>query len=99
MATLPSRPSVTREDILEAAAQIFRRKGYHATSMQDIARAVRLQKASLYHHVSSKQDILVALLDRALDLLIAAMQEVLASIRSPSAARSGKDAPLAPGEA
>ncbi len=37
--------------------------------MADIARAVNLQKASLYHHVSSKQEILLALLDRALDLL------------------------------
>ena len=38
--------------------------------MQDIAEAVSLQKASLYHHVHSKQEILLALLDRALDLLI-----------------------------
>ncbi|MBT7783873.1 MAG: TetR/AcrR family transcriptional regulator, partial [Anaerolineae bacterium] len=52
-----------------AAAQIFRIKGYHATSMSDIAGAVNLQKASLYHHVSSKQDILLELLDQALELL------------------------------
>ena len=77
------RSSVTREDILEAAARIFRRKGYHAASMQDIARAVHLQKASLYHHVSSKQEILVALLDQALDLLIEQMQHVLAMEVSP----------------
>jgi len=38
--------------------------------MQDIAKAVNLQKASLYHHVSSKQEILLALLDRALELLL-----------------------------
>ena len=41
---------MTRDDILDAAAQIFRQKGYHAASMQDIAEAVNLQKASLYHH-------------------------------------------------
>ncbi|PWH12913.1 MAG: TetR/AcrR family transcriptional regulator [Anaerolineae bacterium] len=69
---------MTRDQILEAAAQIFRQKGYHAASMQDIADAVKLQKASLYHHVHSKQDILLALLDRALDVLIAGMQKVLA---------------------
>lgn len=69
---------MTREQILQAAAQIISRKGYHAASMQDIAQAVRLQKASLYHHVSSKQDILLALLDQALDLLIANMLEVMA---------------------
>src|SRR5512135_3495836 len=60
---------MTREDILEAAAQVFRQKGFHGASMQDIAEAVNLQKASLYHHVSSKQEILLALLDRALELL------------------------------
>jgi AcrR family transcriptional regulator len=38
--------------------------------MQDIAKAVKLQKPSLYHHVSSKQDILLAILDRALELLL-----------------------------
>ena len=61
---------MTREDILEAAAQVFRQKGFHGASMQDIASAVSLQKASLYHHVSSKQEILLALLDRALELLL-----------------------------
>jgi AcrR family transcriptional regulator len=60
---------MTREDILEAAAQVFRQKGFHGASMKDIAEAVNLQKASLYHHVSSKQEILLALLDRALELL------------------------------
>jgi len=61
---------MTRENILEAAAQVFRQKGFHGSSMQDIAEAVNLQKASLYHHVSSKQEILLALLDRALELLL-----------------------------
>ena len=61
---------MTRDDILEAAAQIFRQKGFHGASMEDIARAVNLQKPSLYHHVSSKQEILLALLDRALELLL-----------------------------
>jgi AcrR family transcriptional regulator len=68
---------MTRDEILFAAAQIFSQKGFHATSMQDIAEAVNLQKASLYYHVSSKQEILVDVLDRALDLLIANMEEVM----------------------
>jgi len=61
---------MTRDDILDAAAQVFHQKGFHGASMTDIADAVNLQKASLYHHVSSKQEILLALLDRALDMLI-----------------------------
>lgn len=69
---------MTREDILEAAAQVFRQKGFHGASMQDIARAVSLQKASLYHHVSSKQEILLALLNRALELLLERISEISA---------------------
>jgi TetR/AcrR family transcriptional regulator, cholesterol catabolism regulator len=47
--------------------------------MQDIAQAVHLQKASLYHHVQSKQEILLSILNQALDLLIEDMQEVMAA--------------------
>ena len=60
---------MTREKILEAAAQIFSQKGYHATSMNDIASAVNLQKASLYYHVENKQEILLSLLEEALELV------------------------------
>ncbi|MEJ5224526.1 MAG: TetR/AcrR family transcriptional regulator [Anaerolineales bacterium] len=69
---------MTRDDILESAAQVFRQKGFHGASMADIAEAVQLQKASLYHHFSSKQEILVELLDRALDMVSTQMQSVMA---------------------
>jgi AcrR family transcriptional regulator len=69
---------MNRNQILEASAKIIRQKGYHAASMQDIADAVNLQKASLYHHFSSKQEILLALLDQALDMLIEQVSAVLA---------------------
>jgi len=71
-------------DIIQAAAQIFRLKGYNGTSMQDIADAVELQKASLYHHISGKQEILVSILDQALDLLIADLESVIGSDASPA---------------
>lgn len=74
---------MSRADIIQAAAQIFRKKGYHATSMQDIADAVNLQKASLYHHVENKQDILFTILEHALDLLIGDMRAVVDSDLSP----------------
>jgi AcrR family transcriptional regulator len=77
---------MTREEILETAALIFSEKGFHATSMQDIADAVNLQKASLYHHISSKQELLVEVLDRALDLLIARMEVVMADAPPPDEA-------------
>ena len=72
-----------RSDIIDAAAQIFRQKGYHAASMQDIADAVHLQKASLYHHVDSKQDLLFTILNKALDLLIDDLTEIVDSELPP----------------
>jgi AcrR family transcriptional regulator len=74
---------MNKEQILEVAAQIIRQKGFHATSMQDIADAVSLQKASLYHHVASKQEILLELLDQALDLITESVTQVIRQDISP----------------
>ena len=68
---------MNKDQILEVAAQIIRQKGFHATSMQDIADGVSLQKASLYHHVASKQEILLELLDQALDLITDSVTQVM----------------------
>ncbi|KXK15264.1 MAG: transcriptional regulator, TetR family [Chloroflexi bacterium OLB14] len=67
---------MTRDDILDTAAQVFRKKGFHGASMADIAEALGVQKPSLYHHVKSKQEILLALLDRALDMLIEHIEKI-----------------------
>ena len=74
---------MTREEILGAAAGIIGAKGFEATSMQDIATAVNLQKASLYHHFSSKQEILLAILDHALYLLTNRLEGVRSASLSP----------------
>ena len=74
---------MTKEGILEAAALIFSEKGYHATSMQDIADAVNLQKASLYYHFESKQEILGDILDNALDLINNQLELVLSQSLTP----------------
>jgi AcrR family transcriptional regulator len=47
-----------KEHILDEAARLFRQKGYAATSVQDVAEAVGIKAASLYNHISSKQEIL-----------------------------------------
>ena len=52
----PSR----RQDILDHAVSLFLGKGYAGTSMSDLARAVGIQKASLYHHFPSKEVLFTA---------------------------------------
>jgi AcrR family transcriptional regulator len=74
---------MTRKEILDASAQIFSQKGYHGTSMQDIAAAVNLQKASLYYHVSSKQEILFELLNRGLLILTEEVDQVISASNPP----------------
>jgi AcrR family transcriptional regulator len=54
--------------ILETAARLICDRGYDATSMQDIAAACRLTKAGLYHHVQSKEQLLLAIMTYGMDV-------------------------------
>lgn len=54
-----------RRAIEDVASDLFRAHGYAGTSVRDIARALQLQGASLYAHVTSKEDVLWAIVDRA----------------------------------
>jgi AcrR family transcriptional regulator len=54
-----------RREIEDAASVLFRERGYAATSVRDIARALEIQGASLYAHVASKEEMLWAIVDRA----------------------------------
>jgi AcrR family transcriptional regulator len=58
------------ERIRLAAVELFRDRGYHGTSVRDLAQVVSMETASLYYHYPSKQDILLALMDRTMDDLI-----------------------------
>ena len=50
--------SARRSELTRIAAQLFAEKGYHGTSIGDLADALGVQKGSLYHHIESKQDLL-----------------------------------------
>ena len=54
-----------RQAIEDVASDLFRERGYAATSIRDIARALSMQGASLYAHVTSKEDVLWAIVNRA----------------------------------
>ena len=47
-----------RSELTRQAARLFAEKGYHGTSIGDLAEAMGVQKGSLYAHISSKQDLL-----------------------------------------
>jgi len=50
--------STRRNELTRQAARLFAEKGYHGTSIGDLAEAMGVQKGSLYAHISSKQDLL-----------------------------------------
>src|SRR6266849_7847620 len=66
------------EEVYRAALRLFREKGYHATSMQDIAAAVGLYKGSLYHYIGGKEDLLVQVFERAMGTLLADVERIVA---------------------
>jgi len=71
------------ERILEVAMKVFRERGYHAASMQEIADVVGMQKGSLYYYISGKQELLFRILERAIDTITARVDEIYRSDLSP----------------
>jgi AcrR family transcriptional regulator len=65
--TLATRPRET--ELMAAATMLFRRRGFHATSMQDLAEALGMNRGSLYHYIASKDDLLWTILVGAFDRL------------------------------
>lgn len=72
-----------KEIIKEQAAKLFRKRGYNATSMRNIAKAVGMQAASLYNHTESKQEILQDLCMPIAQLFSKGMKDVQNSSLSP----------------
>ena len=60
-------PQTRRIEICRTAAQIFRDRGYDATSVSDIARALGITKAGLYHYFESKEALLFEITSYGLD--------------------------------
>src|SRR5579859_4047980 len=68
-----------RERIVAATGRLFRHKGYHGTSMADVATAVGLEKGSLYTHISAKQEVLRELVERGAVLFMEGIAPVVAA--------------------
>jgi AcrR family transcriptional regulator len=70
-------------EICRVAARVFYEKGYDGASMQDIAEAVGLTKAGLYHHVSSKDMLLFEIMNYGMDILDEAVLAKVKDITDP----------------
>ncbi|MFW0783880.1 helix-turn-helix domain-containing protein [Gordonia sp. CPCC 206044] len=74
--------NTARDEILDAAAELFTRHGYTGTSTRMIADAVGMRQASLYHYFATKNDILAALLATTVDPSLERARELMAEDRS-----------------
>src|ERR1035437_2001362 len=76
-------PVDSRQEILRTAARLFQQRGYDATSMNDVAAALKLSKGGLYHHFQSKDEILFEIMNHAMEIT---QERVLGPVRSISGA-------------
>ena len=69
--------SVSPDAVRTAACELFARQGYRGTSMKDIGGALAVSAPNLYNHVPNKQDLLVVIMDTAMDRAHAALDGAL----------------------
>ncbi|GAP63037.1 hypothetical protein ARMA_1460 [Ardenticatena maritima] len=72
-----------KTQIIETAAQLFSERGYHATSVRDIAAALDLQGGSLYAHIQSKEEVLWLIVERAAEQFFEAVRPLAESDLPP----------------
>lgn len=72
-----------REIILQEAAHLFREKGYPAASLRELARRAGIQGGSIYHHFTSKQEILFQLMDHTMSDMIERLNIQLSDAYTP----------------
>jgi AcrR family transcriptional regulator len=79
VAAPPTRPNLRdrydgrRQALIDAAAELFAARGYHATTMQDLTDATGLAAGGLYHYIGSKEQLLIAICDELMEPLLAAV--------------------------
>src|SRR5271155_6081792 len=69
----------TLDDIVSAAAKVFRTKGYHAATVRDIADEVGILKGSLYHHFDSKEELLYLVVKEPIAQMYRTISEIAAA--------------------
>ncbi len=80
MAAIKTKKNSPRKDvILEKAAHLFRKNGFTATSMRDLAENVGVEAASLYNHINSKAELLQEICFKIANKFTTHMDEIIAS--------------------
>src|SRR5438552_4448101 len=84
--TLKEKQRQEREAlILQVAEDVLMEKGYHETSIDEIAARVGIAKGTVYLHFASKEDLVVALFQRDTQKFLQVVEEVIASVQTARA--------------
>jgi AcrR family transcriptional regulator len=75
--------SRTEQRILDVATELFYEKGYHATTMREVAAGVGIKAGSLYNHFPSKEELLVRIAEGVMQDLLAAGNQAVAGVPEP----------------
>lgn len=72
-----------RAEIIDVATNVFQAKGYDSGSLDDVAEALDLRKASLYYYVHSKAELLYLVFDRAITVALNSLEQPAHSALAP----------------
>ena len=78
----------SRRQILDTAARLLRTHGYHGATLRDIAEAVGIRKASIYHHFASKDEIVETVVKDGVNFVHAAVTKALSDLPASASARA-----------
>ncbi len=73
-----------QEQLFNTAASLFAEKGYHGTSISDLAQAMGMRKGSLYHYFKSKEELLFRLLDEYITEALTEIEKICALEVTPT---------------
>jgi AcrR family transcriptional regulator len=96
--TAERRRQQTREYLLQAAAEVFAKRGFHAATLDEVAAAAGFTKGAVYSNFKNKDDLFLALLEDSYGREIEALQTTLAHSDVPPEARIGDFVALIGGE-
>lgn len=64
------KEKITRERLVEVSARLFMKKGYQATTMQEVADQLNIKKGSIYYYIKTKEDLLYNIVHISMNMLL-----------------------------
>ena len=83
----------TRSVLLDAAEEVFARRGYAGAALEDIADAAGYTRGAIYSHFGAKEELFLAVIERHLQRLLTSFEDVISSFETPGGTRRRRSSP------